>query len=122
MKKFKVVVLGASDKPHRYSYKAVKMLKEKGYEVIPVNPNVKSIDGLKVYSSLDILEETVDTISIYLSPEKLTPLLPKITEIHPRRVILNPGSGTLAIEQRLMKAGIFVEQDCTLIMLSSNTF
>lgn len=118
----RVVVLGASDKTHRYSYKAVKLLKEKGYSVIPVNPNVKSISELKVFPSLDDLEEPVDTISVYLSPDNLITLISKIIEIHPRRVILNPGSGTYAIEQKLVRAGILVEQDCTLIMLSSNTF
>ena len=33
----KVVVIGASNKPERYSFKAIKALVNNGHEVIPVN-------------------------------------------------------------------------------------
>ena len=33
-----VVILGASDKPDRYAYKAFKMLTEKGHNVFLVHP------------------------------------------------------------------------------------
>ena len=41
-----VVVLGASPKVDRYSYKAIKMLGDCGHKVIPVNPYHAQIDGL----------------------------------------------------------------------------
>ena len=44
-----VAVIGASDNPDRYSYKAVKLLEEKGHRVFPVHPRVKIIDGEMVY-------------------------------------------------------------------------
>ncbi|MCM8776521.1 MAG: CoA-binding protein, partial [Candidatus Omnitrophica bacterium] len=43
-----VAVIGASDKPDRYSYKAVKLLLERGHRVYPVHPRVKDIDCLAV--------------------------------------------------------------------------
>ena len=39
-----VVILGASNKPDRYAYKAFRMLREYGYDVVPVNPVLDEIE------------------------------------------------------------------------------
>ena len=41
-----VAVIGASAKPERYSYQAVKLLREKGHAVYPVHPSLREIEGL----------------------------------------------------------------------------
>ena len=48
----RVVVIGASDKPKRYSCRALNLLLEKGHEVCPVNPGLSEIKGIKVYHEL----------------------------------------------------------------------
>ena len=40
-------VIGATDKTEKFGYKIYKCLKDHGYEVYPVNPNVAEIDGDK---------------------------------------------------------------------------
>ena len=62
-----VAVLGASKKPDRYSYKAVKMLQEKGHVPFPVHPGIDDIEGTPVFKSLSDITEPVDTITVYLS-------------------------------------------------------
>ena len=47
-----VAVIGASDNPERYSYKAVKLLQEKGHTVFPVHPKLQQMEGLKVYPGI----------------------------------------------------------------------
>ena len=42
-------VIGATHKTDKFGYKIYKCLKEHGYEVYPVNPNVTSIDGDTCY-------------------------------------------------------------------------
>jgi predicted CoA-binding protein len=42
----RVVVLGASDKPERYSHQAVRLLLEYGHQVVPVHPSLHSVAGL----------------------------------------------------------------------------
>ena len=61
MKNTQVVVLGASNKPHRYAYKALKMLQEYGYSVIPVHPKLENIDGVVVKHELAQIQEDIDT-------------------------------------------------------------
>ena len=52
MKIRKVVVIGASNKTDRYSYQAVKLLAEMGYQPIPVHPKLKEILGINVCPSM----------------------------------------------------------------------
>jgi uncharacterized protein len=117
-----VVVLGASRNPERYSNRAVKMLKEQGYHTIPVNPVCDEIEGLKVVSNLTLIEEKVYALSIYLSPKKIKPLIESIISLKPERVIFNPGSESVEIEERLQESGIFYEEACTLVLLSTGQF
>ena len=44
-----VVILGASNKPERYAYKAFVTLLKYGHEPIPVHPDVSEIEGVPVF-------------------------------------------------------------------------
>lgn len=117
-----VVVLGASDKPERYSYKAVKKLLECGHTVFPVNPAIAAIDGIPVFKQLSDLSEAVHTVTVYLAPERSTPLAAAILKLTPRWVIFNPGAENPALAAQLNAAGIEVLDACTLVMLNTSQF
>ncbi|HRX06926.1 MAG TPA: CoA-binding protein, partial [Kiritimatiellia bacterium] len=57
-----VAILGASNKPERYSNQAVRLLAEKGHAVFPVHPALAEIDGHRVFKSLADIPEPVDTV------------------------------------------------------------
>ncbi|MCE5323593.1 CoA-binding protein [bacterium] len=122
MMKYNVAVLGASAKPERYSYKAVKLLADHGYAVFPVHPSGRPIDGLRCFPRLDAIEEKLDTITIYLGQNNSTPLIEEIIKAHPRRVILNPGAENDTLASRCKESGIEVQQACTLVLLSTGQF
>ena len=62
-----IAMVGASAGTSRPSYFAMKYLLGKGYEVIPVNPNLagKDIQGRRVYASLADIPGTVDIVDIF---------------------------------------------------------
>jgi len=120
--KHTVAVLGASPKPDRYSNKAVRLLKENGYRVIPVNPAVDAIEGLAAVRRLEDITETVHTLTVYLGPERGEQLLDAMIRLKPGRVILNPGTESEAIHSRLEENGIPVLRACTLVMLRTGQF
>ncbi len=120
--KQRVVVLGASDKPDRYSFKAVHLLLQEGHEVVPVNPNVDSANGMPVLDSLDQVTGPVDTLTMYVSAHISDTLLDAIIALKPARVIFNPGSESVALESSLRKHGISCEQACTLVLLRTGQF
>lgn len=117
-----VAVLGASPNPGRYSNKAVKMLRAHGHEVVPVNPAHEAIEGLKVVSSPSELPAGVHTISVYVGPRNLAPLLDGIIAAKPERIIANPGAESPELEALARAAGIDYVEACTLVMLSTGQF
>jgi predicted CoA-binding protein len=117
-----VVVLGASPKPARYANQAVRLLKEHGYRVIPVHPRFTDIEGLHVAPSLRAVEGAVDTLTLYVGPERSRPLIDDIVALGPGRVIFNPGTESAELEARLQSAEIPFLHGCTLVMLRTRQF
>jgi uncharacterized protein len=117
-----VVVLGASDNAERYSFMATQRLLEKGYTAVPVNPKLRTLLGVDAKANLSQVEGPVDTLTVYLSPQKSTPLADEIVALAPRRVVLNPGAENPDLERRLDEAGLPWMHACTLVLLSTDRF
>ena len=118
----RVVVLGASHKSDRYSNQAIRLLREYGHEVIPVNPRLDESEGIKVAHSLDEISGAVDTLTMYVGAERSNALIESILRLGPRRVIFNPGTENPELEAQLNTAGIPFEHACTLVMLRTAQF
>ncbi|MCD4779959.1 MAG: CoA-binding protein [Candidatus Omnitrophica bacterium] len=118
----KVAVIGASDKPHRYSYLAVMLLKEKGHDVFPVHQRVKTIDQTPVYKSIQDIEEDVDTVTLYVGASISDLITDAIIKKRPGRIIFNPGAENSNLEQTASAAGIETVHACTLVMLRTGQF
>ena len=117
-----VLILGASNKPHRYAYKALQLLKRHGHRIIPVHPKLTEIEGIKVINSLEEITESVDTLSLYIGAQRSQSIIKDIVKLKPGRVIFNPGTESELLEQALRDAGISYKYDCTLIMLETGSF
>ena len=117
-----IVVLGASNKTHRYANKAIRMLLEYGYHVIPVHPKLENIEGLVVKHKLENIVEVVDTLALYIGPERSKDLIDSIIKLKPVRVILNPGTESDPLELALLRHDISFVKDCTLLMLEHGRF
>lgn len=120
--KYTVVVLGASNKAERYSYMALIRLMENGYKVIPVNPALAEIEGLDVVPDLSQINVPVHTLTLYVSPKHIGPMIDKIIELKPWRVIFNPGTESEELKAALKKAEIEYVEACTLVMLGTGQF
>ena len=117
-----VVVLGASPKPARYAYQALRLLDDMGYRVLPVHPNFELIDEIPVTPSLNTIREPVHTLTLYVGPERSRDLITDIVALAPGRVILNPGTESPELVEALRLAGIPSERACTLVLLRTGQF
>ena len=122
MKNEHVVILGASDRPERYAYRAFQQLREHGHHVSLVHPRIQEIEGVAVVGSLKDVERPVDTVTLYVNPTILEPLVADLIALAPRRVIFNPGTESETAAEALKKAGIGSEEACTLVLLSTGAF
>ena len=117
-----VVVLGASANPQRYSNRAVRMLRDRGHEVIPVHPALDSVEGIPALPSLDGIQVPVDTVTVYVSPQHSKPMIESLKALQPERVIFNPGAESPKVEAALTAAGVRCVKACTLVLLGTGQF
>ena len=87
-----VAVIGASSDRRKFGNKAVRAYLENEYKVFPVNPREDSIEGLKVYHTVEEIPESVEIVSMYVAPAVGMKMLEAIADINPQEVWLNPGS------------------------------
>jgi len=120
--KQKVAILGASQKTERYSYKALHMLLDHGHNVYPVHPVLKDIEGHPVYPSLSAIPDKIDTLTLYVGPRWIDPMIDEILALKPGRVILNPGTESPPLQAALVKVGIPYLEACTLVLLRTGQF
>ena len=117
-----VAVLGASDKPDRYSYKALMMLSEMGHTPLPVHPRLDEIEGIPVHKSLAATPEPIDTITVYLAARNSDAVADDILGSGARRVIFPPGAENPELARRLEAQGTQVLDACPLVMLRTGQF
>ncbi|HAV64073.1 MAG TPA: CoA-binding protein [Verrucomicrobiales bacterium] len=117
-----VAVIGASDKPGRYSFQAVQKLSEHGHRVFPVTPRPIKLPGFVVRPSIAEVPRPIDTVTLYVNPGLLTTMAGGIIEAKPRRVIFNPGTEQAEIAATFEAAGIQVVEACTLVLLATGQF
>ena len=121
MKNKKTLVLGASTKPERYSFKATTLLVEKGHSVLAIGQNTGEIAGIKIYTKAIPLSQ-INTVSLYLNPARQRDYYNYIVEAKPKRVIFNPGTENPEFYQLLKLNNIKVEVACTLVLLTTNQY
>ena len=118
----RVAVLGASRKPQRYANRALRALQRHGYQVVPVNPAHDEIEGLATVRDLAEVTGRLDTLTVYVGPQHIGPLIDDIVAARPVRVILNPGTESPELEQALDRHGIPYLEACTLVLLATGQF
>ena len=66
-----IAIIGASSNPERDSYKVMKFLIEKGYEVFPINPNEfnNKILDVDCYSNIQEIKKKIDMVDIFRAQE-----------------------------------------------------
>ena len=115
-----VAVIGASTKPDRTSYKAVRRLLDKGYNVFGVNPSSSVVHGIKCVQNIYEITENIDFATIYVNPHLSSSmgLAELLIEKGVKGVIFNPDTENPDIAAKLRDYGINVKEECTLIELS----
>lgn len=116
------LILGASPKLSRYSNKAMKCLMAAGHSVVLFNPNLEEVEGFVCHQDLNQISEVIDTITVYVRPQRIELMIPELIALRPKRVIFNPGSESQIAEQAFNNAGIGVENACTLVLLSLDQY
>ena len=119
--KYRTLILGASTNPKRYAYMALQSLQKHGFSVVGVGAKEDEVDSVKIYKNKEEFTD-IDTITLYLSAKNQVDYYDYILQLKPRRVIFNPGTQNVTLENLLSENKIEVEHACTLVMLSTQQY
>jgi uncharacterized protein len=82
LKKAKTIaVVGLSDDPNRTSYMVSEAMQRAGYEIIPVNPSVDQVLGVKAVATLKDIKKHVDIVNVFRRSEFLLEVAKEFDEI-----------------------------------------
>ena len=121
MKKDKTLVLGASPNPARYSFLAIERLRTHQQPVIAVVRRKCSVAGVDI-STEPVMSDEVDTVTLYMNPRNQEAYYNYILDLHPRRIIFNPGTENPELLKMAREKNIETVVACTLVMLSTNQY
>lgn len=110
-----IAVIGASNDPEKYGNRCVRMYRELGWTVYPVNPKETEIEGLPVFTSIREVPQPIDRISLYLTPKRIFPLLEDIAAAGAKDVFFNPGTESDELLAAARALGIPAREACALV-------
>jgi uncharacterized protein len=117
----KTLVIGASENPERYSFKAIERLRAHAHEVIAFGPKPGSVSDVNFETEWNS-EWQVETVTLYLGAARQEEYIDKIIALNPKRIIFNPGTENEAFFKALKDTTIFSEVACTLVLLATNEY
>ncbi|MEA1975835.1 MAG: CoA-binding protein [Bacillota bacterium] len=112
----KWAVVGATKNQNKYGNKIYKLLKEKNYDVIGVNPIHKDIEGDLTKPDLLSIEKEINCISVVVGPEKAVKVVEEAIKKGIKYMWFQPGTFTPEIIEKAENAGInVVFHNCILV-------
>lgn len=120
MKK-KTLVIGASTNSSRYSYKAIQKLTVYGHPVVAIGNKEGEVSGVK-FSTEKVKFDDIDTVTLYLNKNNQKSFYDYILDLKPKRVLFNPGTENVELQNLLTKNNIAFEEACTLVLLGTGQY
>jgi len=109
-------VVGVSRDSNKYGHQVYRDLRNAGYRVYPVNPNVDEVLGDKCYPSLEALPVKPDVVDIVVPPKVTEAIVKTCKKLGIRKVWMQPGSESEAAISFCRENGIDVVHDvCVMV-------
>ena len=108
-----IAIVGESNYHYYSSYQVAQYLKQMGYTVYPVNPNIKKVDGDRSYPNLAAIPEPIDVVDVFRKPTHLDKIVEEATAVGAKVLWtqLDVVSATQEPERRALQAGMKVVSD-----------
>lgn len=117
----KTLVLGASENPQRYSYLAMKRLTGNKHPVVAIGKTAGKVGEVVIETTKKPYED-IDTVTLYLNPQRQKEYYDYILSLHPKRIIFNPGAENEELAELADANGIQTMEACTLVLLGTGQY
>lgn len=119
----KIAVVGVSRKKTKFGNAIYKELKQKGYNVFPVNPNMQTFEGDTCYSDLQSIPYKADAVVINVPPLQAEKVVREANQAGIKKVWLQQGSQSEAAIKYCQENGIdCISNECILMFAQPSAF
>ncbi|HZV02961.1 MAG TPA: CoA-binding protein [Planctomycetota bacterium] len=118
--KKRLAVVGASDRREKWGNKIVRYLVERGHEVVPVNPGLDTVEGLRCYKTLEDIPRPesgppVDGIDLVVNPSIGIGVARSAAALGIPIIFAQPGAESPVIEEYCRENGVDYVEACVLV-------
>ena len=111
-----IAMIGVSRNPKKFGYAAFKELKDKGMNILPVNPEADEIMGQKTYHNISLLPPEVQGIIILTNKERTASLIREAKERGIKKVWIQQHADSKEALNELRDSGInYITGECILM-------
>ncbi len=105
-----IAVIGMSPKPERASREVGLYLRDQGYQIFPVHPTAKEIEGLSVYRDLDAMpgDEKIDVATFFVTGDRAMQHIEPCANAGIHTVYFQPGAENPDAEDAARSLGLTV--------------
>ena len=107
----RVAVVGISDRPERDSHRVAAYLQRAGYTIIPVNPNVTEVLGLRCWPSLEAAPGPIEVVDVFRRSELVEPVVDAAIRVGAKAVWMQDGVVNETAAAKARAAGLLVVMD-----------
>jgi len=112
----KYAIAGVSRNPRKFGHIAFTTLRKKGMDVLPVNPNDLTIDGVESYKSVSDLPSGVNALIIITDPKETLGIAHEAISKGIKNIWIQPGAESKKILAELEKEDInLISKECILM-------
>ena len=97
-KNVRIALVGASNEPHKFGNRIYLELRSKGYDIVPINPKDKLIEGDRAYASIGMMEELPDIVNFVVPPPIAMKVAQEAVELGIEHLWFQPGSESNELE------------------------
>lgn len=110
-----VAVIGASSDRRKFGNKAFRAFRDKGFTVIPVNPNEREVEGAKTVASVLDIPGEIDMVTVYVPPDVGIRVMDDVAKKGTKELWLNPGADDDRVVDRARELGLEPILACSIV-------
>lgn len=119
----KIAIVGVSRKKTKFGNAIFREMKQKGYSVYPINPNMQTFEGDICYPDLLSLPEKVDAVVINVPPAQTEKVVKDANQAGINKVWLQQGSQSEDAVKYCEANGMdYVSNECILMFAQPSAF
>ena len=107
----RIAVVGISDRPERDSHRVAAYLQRVGYTIIPVNPQVEHVLGVRCWPSLEAAPGPIEVVDVFRRSELVPPVVDAAIAVGAKAIWMQDGVVHDGAAAKARAAGLLVVMD-----------